>query len=179
MARGAGERSSTRRTDRQAVQEDRGRASRMHEPALRVGRQGLQRFAVPAGARVTVDICADRRSPANIVFAASAKSALGQLQRVTNVAAAVHGRPRGLALELVTTSQQGAEWARRTPVYRNVTVLDTRAMAERMSSMEPGAVVVGSMAVPGLEKVDAPLCLILREVIPSELERFRLGAGRP
>ena len=128
---------------------------------------------------MTFDTRADMFAPASIAFAASAKSALGQLQRVTNVAAAVHARHPGIPVDLVTTSPLGADWARRSPVYRDVTVMDTRAMAERLSLMSPGAVVVGSMAVPGLEKVDAPLCLILREVIASELQRFRLAGGRP
>jgi hypothetical protein len=113
-----------------------------------------------------------------VAFVASAKSALGKLQRVTNVAAAMRARRPPVSVDLVTNSALGAEWARRSALYRDIAFVDGGEMAACLSLRKPGAVVVGSIVVPGLEHVDTPLCLILREVIPSELARFRLPGGR-
>lgn len=113
-----------------------------------------------------------------LAFCAASKLALGNFQRVTNIAAALAERRPDIPLALLTNSGRGADWARRTALYHDVSVADRRTMAARLRQDPPGAVAVSTMAVPDLEAVDAPLCLILREVMPAKLAGFRLGKGR-
>jgi predicted glycosyltransferase len=120
----------------------------------------------------------DRHSK-GVVFCAAARLALGNFQRVTNVATALAERRAEIPRRLLTNSARGAELGRQTGVFGEVAVADRTAMAAALEHAPPGVVVASTMAVPGLERVDAPLCLILREVTPSKLAGFRLSNGRP
>ena len=121
----------------------------------------------------------DDRSGKSVAFCAASRLALGNLQRATNVAAALAERRPEIALRLLTNSARGAEWATQSAIFREVAVADRTAMSASLERMKPAAVVVGAFVVPDLETIDAPLCLILREVIPAKLAGFRLKGGRP
>jgi hypothetical protein len=114
-----------------------------------------------------------------IAFCAAAKLALGNFQRITNVARAFAERSPGITRRLLTNSARGAELARQAGVYGDVAVADRTRMAADLLQIRPRAVVVSTMAVPDLDRVDAPLCLILREVTSPKLAGFRLANGRP
>jgi predicted glycosyltransferase len=57
-------------------------------------------------------------------------------------------------------------------------VADRADITAELNHAPPRAVVISTMAVPDVQTVDAPLCLILREVLPSKLAGFRLANGR-
>jgi hypothetical protein len=114
----------------------------------------------------------------SVFFLAASKLALGNFQRVTNVAAALRISRPDLPLSLMTNSERGADWARTTRVYEEVIVDDRSRAAARLRDSVPRAVVVSTMVVPAIETVAAPLCLILREVLPAKVDGFRLPNGR-
>jgi predicted glycosyltransferase len=114
-----------------------------------------------------------------ITFCARAKDGLGKLQRVNNVARALRDQWPNIPLALVTNAKQETNSAKEITLYQRIEVASRSKMTQRLLSMAVDVVVVSGAVVPGLHKVDAPLCLILREVMPATLERYRLEGGRP
>ena len=114
-----------------------------------------------------------------ITFCARSNTGLGKLQRVNNVARALRDQRLKIPLALVTDSKRETLSAEEIALYDRIEIASRSKMTQRLLSMDVGVVVVGGLVLPGLHLVDAQLCLILREVVPTELERFRLHGGRP
>jgi predicted glycosyltransferase len=114
-----------------------------------------------------------------ITFCARANDGLGKLQRVNNVVRALRDQWPNIPLSLVTDAKRETHSAEEIALYQKIEMASRSKMTQRLLSMDLDVVVVGGLVLPNLHLVDAPLCLILREVLPAKLERYRLEGGRP
>lgn len=126
-----------------------------------------------------LDIDGNRSVQPAIRFCATAKSGLGHLRRITNVASSVRSRQRAQPLELMTNAATAGLTDDETALYQSIEVAPRAKMAERLATRTCAPVVVDTAVLPGLDRVDAPLCLILRETVDDKIQHFALGDGRP
>ncbi len=116
-----------------------------------------------------------------VVFCVSCRIALGKLRRVTNIARALREHS-GTTLSLLANSGPKGVLQSLKPdelaLFDHIENARAADMAERLKSMKVDVVVVDTMSVRNLHQVEAQLCLILREVMPEELPKFRLKEQR-
>lgn len=114
-----------------------------------------------------------------ITFCATGKTGLGHLRRVTNIAQALCERRPTVSLELLTNGSGEGLTGEELTLYRHIKTVPRADMAGHLTTLSRGPVVVDTAVLPGLSRLDAPLCLILREAMPDKLEQFRLEGRRP
>ena len=121
---------------------------------------------------------ADPSLSGRVAFCVSARTGLGHLRRVTNVAGRLRETAPGIQLCLVANAPfDGISESERALFSQSV--VDRRAdMARRLATMSLDAVVVDTAVVPDIELLPQRLALILRETIDARLASFRLPAGR-
>jgi predicted glycosyltransferase len=121
------------------------------------------------------------RSPADdcsIVFCATGKSGLGHLRRITNVVTALQKLRPGLGVKLLSNAPLAGLAESERSAFQSFESSDRAAMAGTIA-LSPGIpVVLDTIVVPGLERIQSPLCLILRETPPEKLKDFILPNGR-
>lgn len=119
-----------------------------------------------------------RGDAGTFTFCATGKTGLGHLRRVTNIAAALKDLAPDAHLTLLTNAPVGGLSERESALFEDCAVLPREAMAGHLAGAEAGVVVVDTAAIPGIERLVNPLCLILRETIDTQLDRFALPGGR-
>ena len=115
--------------------------------------------------------------PGPIWFLATSKSGLGHLRRISNIAG--HLGDGRAAVGLLTNAELSGLDAADRSVFGQVRVAERAEMANRLAGEDVGRIVVDTAVVPGIERRDEPLALILREMPEDRVERFRLPGGRP
>jgi len=116
-----------------------------------------------------------------IALCVSCKIALGKLRRVTNIAGAL--RKRGdIALSLLANSGPKGVHNSLNPeelaLFDHIEDAQPADMAERLQRMDADLIVVDTMNPINLHQMQTPLCLILREVMTQELQKFHLKDSR-
>ena len=118
-----------------------------------------------------------------IAFCVSCRIALGKLRRVTNIAGALKNQQPNVTLTLLANSgPKGVLQSLKkeeAALFDHIEYAVATEMTDRLQSMNVDVVVVDTMSPRNLHQVDASLCLILREVLPDELGKFRLKQDRP
>jgi len=111
-----------------------------------------------------------------ICFCATAKTGLGHLRRVTNIATALKRLAPDRPLQLLTNASGEGLADAELALYQQIEQVPREQMGTHLAAKPPALVVVDTAVIPGLERVDAPLALILRETIASQLHCFALPA---
>ena len=106
----------------------------------------------------------------HIVFCTSCRLALGKLRRITNIVEAFRRlKPQAKITLLANSGTKGVAKGlspQELALYDQIEFALPREMADRLAKMDLDLVVVGTMVLHNIHKVAAPLCLILREVMP-------------
>ncbi len=121
----------------------------------------------------------DVRSPtAQTWFCATSKSGLGHLRRCSNIAHGLRKIAPDAELGLVTNA--GTEGLDKSDLvlFRDIVLTGRSDMAARLAGSGAGPVIVDTAIVPGIELLDRPLVLILREMPDHKVGQFRLPGGR-
>lgn len=113
----------------------------------------------------------------SIAFFASAKSGLGHLQRIGNIAGAL--RKSGFAGDLNLFSNADTQGIPDAGLcsFNRIVVTDSGRMAEVAQAAGTTLAVSDMMAVPGLGRVGRRRVLILRETPAERLDRLTLDGG--
>ena len=112
-----------------------------------------------------------------IRFCATGKKGIGHLRRVTNIAKVLY--LRGYKnLELYTNASVAGLSSAERDIYARVVVCPKAEFTHELSLHGCGPVVVDTAIVEGLDTIDAPLILILRETVENKVDQFRLPSGR-
>jgi predicted glycosyltransferase len=114
-----------------------------------------------------------------VTFCATGRTGLGHLRRVTNIARALDESSPGLGFRLLTNAALGGLTAEEADLYQDVVILERCHMVDRMRAESGGPVVVDTAVLPGLNELDRPLCLILRQTVADKVGHFALDRGRP
>jgi hypothetical protein len=115
-------------------------------------------------------------------FCVACRIALGKLRRVTNIASAVHAEHN---IRLVLLANSGSKGVLQSLNPEELDLFDQiedarpSEMAGLLKSCNVDVAVVDTMRVPDLHQVNAFLCLVLREAVSEELQKFRLQSDRP
>ncbi len=86
---------------------------------------------------------------------------------------------QGLSIGLITNAEVKGLEASDRDCFQVVHLAERIGMAKTLSSAGDGPVVVDTAIIPGIEKLDRPLVLVLRETSNGEVSRFNLPKGRP
>ncbi|MCP5178355.1 MAG: hypothetical protein H6993_11515 [Pseudomonadales bacterium] len=119
-----------------------------------------------------------RPSTNPIVFYATSRTGLGHLRRLTNIAAAASARQPARPLVLATNARVDGLTAAEMALYSRCITVEKNAAARVLEAMHPAAVVVDTARVPDIERIRAPLLLLLRETLTHLLPRFALPGRR-
>ncbi len=114
-----------------------------------------------------------------IWFLATSKSGLGHLRRISNIANHMAHLDAGPVLGLMTNAKVSGLEDQDRATYGRVRLAERIQMADRLSTENVAGAVIDTAVVPGIERQDHPLVLILREMPEDRLEAFRLPGGRP
>ena len=118
--------------------------------------------------------------PAAITFCATSKSGLGHLRRLTNIGGALRSRSPSIPLDLLTNAPVAGLTDAEIGLYRRIDVVERQEMADFLLARQGGGpVLVDTAVIPGLDRLPGPLCLVLRETVASQLNRFHLDGDRP
>jgi predicted glycosyltransferase len=118
-------------------------------------------------------------SGADICFLATSKSGLGHLRRVGTIAGSVKEIAPGRRLHLISNARPEGLPVADLAVFDTVQVTERADMAQAVPTGKEVTVVLDTITVPGIERLNAPLALVLREAPDAQLHRFRLAQGRP
>jgi predicted glycosyltransferase len=110
----------------------------------------------------------------DVAFAATGKTGLGHLRRITNVAAALHKINPYRSIGLFTNAEISAISDDEGKIYKDCISLEKGAIAQAIIHWGANVAVVDTAIIPGIEQLHAPLCLILRETVQPRLADFRL-----
>lgn len=113
-----------------------------------------------------------------VVFCVTARSGLGHLRRVTNVAGALRGVENDITQILLTNAPPAGLGEAERHLFDHVRQVERKRMAYAAAAFSADVIVVDTAIVPGLELLPGRLCLILRETVPSKLREFRLAGAR-
>lgn len=114
----------------------------------------------------------------DLVFCATGKSGLGHLRRITNVVLALQQIRSDLSVGLMSNADiSGLSQVERTG-FGYVGIISRDQMATHLQGFSSGPVVVDTAVLPGLDALDIPLCLILRETVAERVSDFKLPNGR-
>ena len=114
----------------------------------------------------------------DLVFCATGKSGLGHLRRITNVAAELRRLRPDLNMRLISNAPVAGLSLLERNGFTAFEISPRSDMAELVASHSHAPVVVDTAILPGLEAIEAPLCLILRETVTERVSDFRLPNGR-
>jgi predicted glycosyltransferase len=114
----------------------------------------------------------------DVVFCATGKSGLGHLRRVTNVVAALRQMRPDLFVGLISNAEINGLSQEEQVGFSYIGQTAREQMATHLKELSSGPVIVDTAVLPGLETLDVPLCLILRETVEERLGDFRLPNGR-
>ncbi|MFZ7092218.1 hypothetical protein [Primorskyibacter sp. 2E233] len=117
----------------------------------------------------------DAASPGHIGFFASARSGLGHLQRVGNIASALRRQGFAGRLSLLCNADVQGLSTIAARALDNILVLERDDMATEARRICVSLAVSDMMVVPGLAKVGSRQVLILRETPDDRLGAFALG----
>ncbi len=114
----------------------------------------------------------------SVAFCVSARTGIGHLRRVTNIAAAIRLAAPNTRIELLSNASiEGLSQAEQS-LFSRTCVVARPAMARILADTKPDAVAVDTAVIPDLELLSQPLALILRETVPHRLAAFRLPGDR-
>ncbi len=113
-----------------------------------------------------------------VTFCVTARSGLGHLRRVTNIAKALKQLAPDLSLELIINADPSCLSREEEQFFARIEKVERAQMARAAAGWLRGPVVVDTAVVPELGYLPRPLCLILRETVPDKLTDFCLAAGR-
>jgi predicted glycosyltransferase len=113
-----------------------------------------------------------------LVFCATGKSGLGHLRRITNIASAMRRRRPDLRIALVSNAEASGLSFEERSGFCGLTVAPRVEISKAAAGLTMGPIVVDTAILPGLERANGPLCLILRETVPARLHDFRLPGDR-
>jgi len=115
-----------------------------------------------------------------IWICATGKSGLGHLRRCTSIAAEMRRISPAAGIGLLTNAPPAGLPERDLAVWSRVGIAPREEMAGFMGGQDGvGAAVVDTAVLPGLERLSAPVALILRETPEDRLARFAMPGGRP
>ncbi|TQV83331.1 hypothetical protein [Denitrobaculum tricleocarpae] len=117
--------------------------------------------------------------PGTAWFLATSKSGLGHLRRISNIAVHLAQDDTRPVLGLMTNAEVSGLEERDQAAYSHVRLAERAQMASRLAAESVSGVIVDTALVPGIERQDSPLVLVLREMPKDRLEGFRLPGGRP
>lgn len=115
----------------------------------------------------------------DICFLATSKSGLGHLRRSATIAQALKARAPGRGLHLISNAPLVGLTPSDLAAFDSIGVHDRTDMARGAALTGAGVLVLDTITVPGIETLDRPLALVLRETPDAQLHRFELAAGRP
>lgn len=114
----------------------------------------------------------------DVAFAATGKSGLGHLRRITNIATSLHKINPYKSLGLFTNAAVSGISPDEVSIYKDCVATEKSAIASRIDRSGARLTVVDTAILPGLESISSRLCLILRETMQHRLADFRMP-GRP
>ena len=113
-----------------------------------------------------------------VTFCVTARSGLGHLRRVTNIAKELKQLAPDLSLELIINADPSCLSSEEERFFVRIEKVERAQMARAAAGWLSGPVVVDTAVIPELGYLPRPLCLILRETVADKLSDFRLAAGR-
>lgn len=116
---------------------------------------------------------------AELYFLATSKSGLGHLRRIATIAGRIRDIAPNRRLHLVSNARPQGISSADMAAFDTVQVIDRDCMASGLPAAGQMVLVLDTITVPGIEQLDAPLALVLREAPDEQLHRFRLANGRP
>ncbi len=113
-----------------------------------------------------------------VTFCVTARSGLGHLRRVTNIASAVHQLRSDVRISLLINAAPTCLSALELQMFDRIEIVRRCDMARVAAKRTNGPIVVDTAVVPDLALLPRPLGLILRETVSDRLSEFRLKGGR-
>ncbi len=111
----------------------------------------------------------------NVIFVATGRSGLGHLRRLGNIAQALRALGWTHRRVLVTNAAPaGFDAVERLP-FEEVRVAPRDDMAGSLDDAD--TVVIDTARIPGIENIDRPKCLVLRETRADRLDHFTVAGG--
>jgi predicted glycosyltransferase len=108
-----------------------------------------------------------------ISFCATGRSGLGHIRRISNIALCLRERAGRHLFRLVTNAPLDCVTAPERALFDDIRVIDRHSMVNEL--MGSAVSVVDTAVIPGIEAMDHPISLILRETRTSQVGRFRAG----
>lgn len=115
---------------------------------------------------------------ADLVFCATGKSGLGHLRRIANIVTALKVIQPNLSVHLISNAGADGLSAEEANSFSATHISDRINMSEKASRLGNVPVIVDTAVLPGIELLDGPLCLILRETVQDRISDFKLTGGR-
>lgn len=119
-----------------------------------------------------------RRQQPILTFCASARTGLGHLRRIANIATALERLAPDIGLRLVANAPVDGLSAAERARFVSTHIAARERMARCPALLASSAVVADTAVIPGLELLPRPLALILRETAAPRLPAFRLPGER-
>lgn len=117
-------------------------------------------------------------SEPHIAFLGTARSGLGHLRRIANIARRISERDPRVNLSLITNAEpKGLGHADLAP-FRGIIVCETAQMCPVLVRSGVSLAVADTMTVPGMQAFAGAAALILRETPPERLARFWRDDGK-
>lgn len=137
----------------------------------------------PQAASMTTGLTRKNRraslSGAEICFFATSKSGLGHLRRTATIARSLRQAAPERILRLISNARPEGLEPEDMAAFDTVHVAERSAMAGALPMGGKRILVLDTVTVPGIEALDSPMVLILRETPVGEMHRFCLAQGRP
>lgn len=114
----------------------------------------------------------------NICFFATSKSGLGHLRRSATIARCVQALAPARALHLISNAPPKGLADADLAAFSSIQVVERDLMAEASVRTGSSVMVLDTMTARGLESLDTPMALILRETPADQLHRFALAKAR-
>lgn len=111
-------------------------------------------------------------------FCATGKSGLGHLRRLATIARGLGKLDPDSRPSLVTNAAVSGVERQDHEAFAEIALVERSAMAGFLAERQPSAVVVDTAVIEGLERLQCPLALVLRETPADRLSRFQFADGR-
>jgi predicted glycosyltransferase len=122
---------------------------------------------------------AQGKSRPDLIFCATGKSGLGHLRRITNIVTALRRLRQDVAVHLISNAEVRGLSGEESNAFAAVHMIERSAMAAAAQHFGPSPIIVDTAVLPGLEKAQVPLCLVLRETVTARISEFNLPGNRP